>query len=72
MEFTWLNCEINSILPRLVELMDKGAMVDALKQRGAVKKAVFSLELSTGPDADLIVKGYHIDQGAQLVLGTRG
>lgn len=52
--------------------MDKGAMIDALKPRGVVKKALFSLELSTGPDADLIVKGYDIDQGAQLVLDTRG
>lgn len=43
-------------------------MIDALKPRGVVKKALFSF----GPDADLIVKGYDIDQGAQLVLDTRG
>lgn len=51
--------------------MDKGAMVDVLKQQGVVKKAVFSLELSTGSDADLIVKGYDVDQGAQLVLDKK-
>lgn len=52
--------------------MDKGAMIDALTHPGVVKKALFSLELYTGPDADLIVKGYDTDQRSQLVLDTRG
>lgn len=50
--------------------MDKGAMIDAIKPLRVIKKTLFSLELSTGPDADLIVKGSDTDQGAQLVLDT--
>lgn len=53
-------------------LMDKGAMVDALEQLGDVKGALFSWELSTWPDPDLMVKTYDIDHVAQLVLDTRG
>lgn len=36
-------------------------MNDALQPLWVVKKALFSLELSTGPDADLIVKGLSWD-----------
>lgn len=52
--------------------MDKGAVVDTLEQSGVVKWGLFSWKLSTGPDPDLIVKSYGIDEVAQLLLETRG